>query len=222
MTASHCFCLNLPTGNIWKITLPLCLFVQPIAAHDFTIYHLPCIEVRAQFFFSLRFRARLLFFHQFRAQFFFSQILRAQLFFITFRNLGCPSPYAIGAQGHPPVAHCYCGQGSGDCQKWKGCRYPEMHYQPYLRPKWSIPDDDIRSVLRKQFSIFSLLFWCAGLLGRCALPLRRGSGGRSRSQRVLDALRCILSHIWALNELFQMKILPVLRKQFTLLPFHGV
>ena len=59
----------------------------------------PCIEVRAQFFFSLRFRARLLFFHQFRAQFFFSQILRAQFFFITFRDLGCPSPNAIVALG---------------------------------------------------------------------------------------------------------------------------
>ena len=29
---------------------------------------------------------------------FSSQILRAQFFFITFRDLGCPSPYAIGAQ----------------------------------------------------------------------------------------------------------------------------
>ena len=38
VTASHCFCQNLPTGNISKITLPPCLFVQPIAAHDFTIY----------------------------------------------------------------------------------------------------------------------------------------------------------------------------------------
>ena len=36
-----------------------------------------------------------------------------------------------------------------------------------------------------------------------------------RCQRVLDALRCILRLIWTLNELFQMKILPVLRKQFT-------
>ena len=34
--ASHCLCLTLPI--IWKITLPPCLFVQPIAAHDFTIY----------------------------------------------------------------------------------------------------------------------------------------------------------------------------------------
>ena len=34
----HCFCLTLSTGIIWKITLPPCLFVQPIAVHDFTIY----------------------------------------------------------------------------------------------------------------------------------------------------------------------------------------
>ena len=37
-----------------------------------------------------------------------------------------------------------------------------------------------------------------------------------RSQRVLDALRCIISLIRGPNELFQMKILPVLRKQSTL------
>ena len=36
--ASHCFCLTLPTGNIYKIILLPCLFVQPIAAHYFTIY----------------------------------------------------------------------------------------------------------------------------------------------------------------------------------------
>ena len=36
--ASHCFCLTLRTGIICRITLPPCLFVQPIAAHDFTIY----------------------------------------------------------------------------------------------------------------------------------------------------------------------------------------
>ena len=35
--ASHCFCLTLLTGNIWKLTLLPCLFVQPIAAHDSTI-----------------------------------------------------------------------------------------------------------------------------------------------------------------------------------------
>ena len=34
---SHEF-LTLPTGNIWKIILLPYLFVQPIAAHDFTIY----------------------------------------------------------------------------------------------------------------------------------------------------------------------------------------
>ena len=36
--ASHCLCLTLPTGIIWKKPLPPYLFVQPIAAHDFTIY----------------------------------------------------------------------------------------------------------------------------------------------------------------------------------------
>ena len=36
--ASHCFCLTLPTGNIWKLTLLTCLFVQPIDAHDFNIF----------------------------------------------------------------------------------------------------------------------------------------------------------------------------------------
>ena len=41
-----------------------------------------------------------------------------------------------------------------------------------------------------------------------------GSGSPT-SQRVLDALRCILSLIWALNELFQMKVPSVLRKSFT-------
>ena len=35
--AGNCFCLNLPTGNIWNIILLPCLFVQPIAAHDFSI-----------------------------------------------------------------------------------------------------------------------------------------------------------------------------------------
>ena len=65
-----------------------------------------CIEVRAHFFFveiqgSIFFIiSRLDFFHHFKAQF-FSARCEGSIFFITFRvlHLGCPSLYAIGAQG---------------------------------------------------------------------------------------------------------------------------
>ena len=33
-----CLTLSLPTGNIFNLTLLTCLFVQPIAAHDFNIF----------------------------------------------------------------------------------------------------------------------------------------------------------------------------------------
>ena len=72
-------------------------------------------------------------------------------------------------------------------------------------------------VMRKQFTIFYTF-----LVYRAACPLCTaiaagvwGPFKALRSQRVLDALRCILSLIWALNRLFQMEILPVLRKSFT-------
>ena len=38
MDANHCFCLNLLLGNLWKLSPLPCLFLQPIAAHDFTIF----------------------------------------------------------------------------------------------------------------------------------------------------------------------------------------
>ena len=44
------------------------------------------------------------------------------------------------------------------------------------------------------------------------------SGGVHCGQRVLDALRCILSLTRGPNELFKMKNLPVLRKQSTIFP----
>ena len=72
-------------------------------------------------------------------------------------------------------------------------------------------------VLRKQFTIFPL-FGVQGCPPLVQCHYSRTSWGRCRppkSQRVLDALRCIISLIWALNEFFQMKILPVLTKQST-------
>ena len=134
-------------------------------------------------------------------------------------------PLCFGVQGCLAVVHCHCGEGLGAAQgpqKPEGSRCSEMHSQPYLSPKWIIPDGN-SSCFEKTIYPFYLFMVCRADCG--TLPLRPGVWGllkAPRSQRVPDALRCILSHIWALNELFQMEFLPVLRKQFTLLPFHGV
>ena len=58
-----------------------------------------CIEVRAQFFFSLRFRARLFFFHQFRAQLFFFTDFEGSIFF----------HHSQGPRVSKSVCHCRTG-----------------------------------------------------------------------------------------------------------------
>ena len=101
-------------------------------------------------------------------------------------------------------------------QKPEGSRCSEMHSQPYLSPKWIIPDGNC-SHFEKIIYLFYPFLVCKAV---CLWHTTIGAGGLwaaqgPKSQMVLDALRCILSHIWALNELFQMEILPVLRKSFT-------
>ena len=55
---------------------------------------------------------------------YFSQILRAQFF----HHFQGPRVSKSGAQGPSAGGALPLRSGSGDCQKRKGCRCPEMHY----------------------------------------------------------------------------------------------
>ena len=109
----------------------------------------------------------------------------------------------FGVQGCLPVVHCHCGRGlraTQGPQKPEGSRCSEMHSQPYLSPKWVIPDEN-SSCFEKNNLPFLPFSWCAGLSACVTLPLRpiplfTSFFNAPRSQRVLDALRCILSLIW--------------------------
>ena len=126
----------------------------------------------------------------------------------------------LGVLGCLPVVHCHCGPGSG--APWSQKVLDALRC--ILSHIWAVNElfqMEIVPILRKSFTFFTLS-WCARLSACGILPLQPGVLGplkAPRSQRVVDALRWILILIWALNELFQMKFLPVLRKQFTLFPF---
>ena len=92
------------------------------------------------------------------------------------------------------LARSRCGWGSGSLWVLDALRC-------ILSLTWALNElfqMKILPVLRKQ-STFFILSWCAGLSACGTMPLRLGVWGRlkaPRSQRVLDALRCILSLIW--------------------------
>ena len=111
-------------------------------------------------------------------------------------------PLSFGVQGCLAVVHCHCDGGlwaAQGPQKPEGSRCSEMHSQPYLSPKLIIPDGN-SSCIEKTIYPFYLFMVCRADCGK--LPLRPGVWAlwgplkAPRSQRVLDALRCILRLIW--------------------------
>ena len=82
----------------------------------------------------------------------------------------------LGVQVRLPGAQWHCGQGCGASgpQKPEGTRCSEMHSQPYLRPKWVIPDEKYLCFGKTIFPLFAH-FWVAGPSACGALPL--GLGG---------------------------------------------
>ena len=134
-------------------------------------YRTACIEVSTQLFFLLRLELDYFFFIISGLNFFFADY-EGSIFFITFRDLGCPSPYANSAQGPSALSE----DQMSDSRWWNSfCIVKTIyHFLPFSGMQGWLP----------------VVHWHCG---------RGGSGGCSRpprSQRVLDALRCILSLIW--------------------------